>query len=157
MTELDRAVEAWDLFRRSCVREGRDGLTMLEGPAPGGLPVWPYSQALAAAVDMAMLTGDDSEADRWVAGLAPYARGDGYTPKPGQRRRYYDDNAWMGPALTQLHLQTGDAGILEHARRVFGFVAEGQDLTAGCGGWRAGGRGTRARPPRPQRRRYGST
>ena len=131
MTALDRAVEAWDLFRRSCVREGRDGLTMLEGPGAGRAPVWPYSQALAAAVDLAMVTGDHSEADRWVAGLAPYARGDGYTPMPRQRRRYYDDNAWIGLALTQLHLQTGDAGMLEHARRVFRFVAEGQDPDGG--------------------------
>jgi hypothetical protein len=131
VTALDRAVEAWDRFRRSCVREGRNGLTMLEGPDAGRAPVWPYSQTLAAAVDMAMLTGDDSEADRWVAGLAPYARGDGYTPMPRQRRRYYDDNAWIGLALTQLHLQTGDAGTVEHARRVFGFVAEGQDPDGG--------------------------
>jgi len=131
VTALDRAVEAWDLFRRSCVREGPDGLTMLEGPKARRAPVWPYSQALAAAVDMALLTGDRSEADRWVAGLAPYARGDGYTPMPGQRRRYYDDNAWIGLAMTQLHLQTGDAGALEHARRVFRFVAQGQDADGG--------------------------
>ena len=131
MRALDRAVEAWDLFRRSCIREGRDGLTMLEGPDGGRAPVWPYSQALAAAVDMAMLTGDRAEADRWIAGLAPYTRGDGYTPMPGQRRRYYDDNAWIGLALTQLHLQTGDARTLEHARRVFRFVAEGQDPDGG--------------------------
>jgi hypothetical protein len=131
VTALDRAVEAWDLFRRSCVRQGPDGLTMLEGPEARRAPVWPYSQALAAAVDMALLTGDRSEADRWVAGLAPYARGDGYTPMPGQRRRYYDDNAWIGLAMTQLHLQTGDAGALEHARRVFRFVAQGQDDDGG--------------------------
>ena len=86
MTAPDRAIEAWDLFRRSCIREDPDGLTMLEGPGAGQAPVWPYSQALTAAVDMAMLTGDHSEAERWAAGLAPFTRGDGYTPMPGQRR-----------------------------------------------------------------------
>jgi hypothetical protein len=93
--------------------------------------VWPYGQALAAAVDIALLTGDPKEAERWVAGLAPYARGDGYTPMPGQRRRYYDDNAWIGLALVQFHLQTGQAEPLAQARRVFRFVTEGQDPDGG--------------------------
>ena len=106
---------------------------------------------------MAMLTGDHSEADRWVAGLAPYARGDGYTPMPGQRRRYYDDNAWIGLALTQLHLQTGDAGVLEHARRVFRFVAQGQDADGGVR-WVEGRRSRNTCSTAPAARwRYGST
>ncbi len=126
-----RALEGWASLRSACVREDADGLTLLEGPGGNRAPVWPFSQALAATVDLAMATGDPSDAERFVAGLERYRRGDGYVPKPGQRRRYYDDNAWIGLALVQLHLQTGDDRHIEHARRTLRFIAEGQDADGG--------------------------
>ena len=58
-------------------------------------------------------------------------------PMPRQRRRYYDDNAWIGLVLRQLHLQTGDAGGSSAPGSVFRFVARG----AGSRRRRAVGRG----------------
>ena len=66
-----------------------------------------------------------------MIGLRPYAAGDGYLPAPGGRRRYYDDNAWIGLCFAQLHLQTGEARWLRRARKVFRFVREGQDPDGG--------------------------
>jgi uncharacterized protein YyaL (SSP411 family) len=66
-----------------------------------------------------------------VIGLRRYAAGDGYLPAPGDRRRYFDDNAWIGLCFAQLHLQTGEARWLRRARKVFRFVREGQDPDGG--------------------------
>jgi Glycosyl hydrolase family 76 len=93
--------------------------------------VWPVSQVLAAAIDLAELTGAYDDAERLVLGLRPYAAGDGFLPAPGDRRRYYDDNAWIGLCFAQLHGQTGEARWLRRARTVFRFVREGQDPDGG--------------------------
>src|SRR5262249_47784076 len=123
----DRALEAWSAVRRSCLVDGPNGsLRVLEGPGGELAPVWPVSQVLAAATDLALLSGDYDDAERLVRGLRDYQRGDGYPPKPGRRRRYYDDNAWIGLCFAQLHLQTGDERWLRRARRVLAFVREGQ-------------------------------
>jgi hypothetical protein len=89
------------------------------------------SQVLAAAIDLGELTGDLDAAERLVVGLRPYAAGDGYLPSPGDRRRYFDDNAWIGLCFAQLHLQTGEARWLRRTRKVFRFVREGQDPDGG--------------------------
>lgn len=128
-----RAFEAWQSLSTACLRTG-DGasLAVRERPARRKLaPVWPVSQVLAAAVDLAELTGDDDVVRRLLAGLRPYAAGDGYAPTPGARRRYYDDNAWIGLCFAQLHLQTGEATWLREARTLFRFVREGQDADGG--------------------------
>jgi hypothetical protein len=89
------------------------------------------SQVLAAAIDIADLTGGYDDVERLAIGLRRYASGDGYLPAPGDRRRYYDDNAWIGLCFAQLHLQTGEARWLRRARKVFRFVREGQDPDGG--------------------------
>jgi hypothetical protein len=89
------------------------------------------SQVIAAAVDLAELTGDPDDVERLVLGLRAYAAGDGFLPLPGDRLRYYDDNAWIGLCFAQMHLQTGEARWLRRARKVFRFVREGQDPDGG--------------------------
>ena len=133
---LDRsawAFEAWQALSIACLRPGDDGsLVVRERPGHRKLaPVWPVSQVLAAAADVAELTGDYDVVERLVIGLKPYTAGDGYLPTPGDRRRYFDDNAWIGLCFAQLHLQTGEARWLRKARKVFGFVREGQDSDGG--------------------------
>ena len=132
-THADRAFEAWGSLARSCLRPGEVGaLQVLQRPGRRKLaPVWPVSQVLAAAVDLAELTGDYEMVEGLVAGLRPYAAGDGYLPAPGDRRRYFDDNAWIGLCFAQLHLQTGEVRWLRRARKVFRFVREGQDPDGG--------------------------
>lgn len=129
----DRALEAWESLSRACLRPGDHGsLLVRERPGRRKLgPVWPVSQVLAAAIDLAELTGDLDDVDRLVIGLRTYAAGDGFLPAPGDRRRYYDDNAWIGLCFAQLHLQTGEARWLRRARKVFRFVREGQDPDGG--------------------------
>ena len=128
-----RAFEAWQSLSVACLRPGERGsLVVRERPVGRKLaPVWPVSQVLAAAVDLAELTGDYDVVERLVIGLKPFAAGDGYLPAPGDRRRYYDDNAWIGLCFAQLHLQTGDARWLRRARKVMRFVREGQDSDGG--------------------------
>ena len=123
-----RARDAWYTLTQTFLRPGpHDSLEVREGPGAGRAPLWPLSQVLAAAVDVGGLTGDLAEAEALVRGLAPFRRGDAYTPRPRRRRRYFDDNAWIGLELVRLHARTGDAAHLAHARRVFDFVATGQD------------------------------
>jgi Glycosyl hydrolase family 76 len=132
-TRTGRAIEAWHALTQTCLRAGDDGaLVVLERPNRRKLaPVWPVSQVLAAAVDVADLTGDYDDVERLVVGLRPYAAGDGYVPAPGDRRRYFDDNAWLGLSFAQLHLQTGEVRWLRRARKVFRFVQEGRDPAGG--------------------------
>ncbi len=128
-----RAFEAWQALSVACLRPGDQGsLVVRERPAGRKLaPVWPVSQVLAAAVDLAELTGDVGVVERLVIGLRPYAAGDGYLPAPGDRRRYFDDNAWIGLCFAQLHLQTGEPRWLRRAWKIFRFVREGQDPDGG--------------------------
>lgn len=132
-SRVDRAFEAWGSLARACLRSGDHGsLGVLERAGRRTLaPLWPVSQVLAAAIDLAELTGSCDDVERLVRGLRPYAAGDGYLPSPGDRRRYYDDNAWIGLCFAQLHLQTGEARWLRRARKVFRFVREGQDPDGG--------------------------
>jgi hypothetical protein len=128
----DRALGAWEPLRRSCLVDGPNGsLQVLEGPGGELAPIWPVSQVLAAAIDLSMLTDDLDDAELIVRGMRDYERGDGYVPKPGQRRHYFDDNAWLGLCFAQLHVQTGEERWLRRARRVFAFVREGQDADGG--------------------------
>src|SRR5687768_13983908 len=112
VSRTDRAFLAWDALARTSLRPGDDGsLAVLERPGRRRTklaPVWPVSQVLAAAIDLAGLSGSYDDVERLVLGLRPYAAGDGYLPAPGDRRRYYDDNAWIGLCFAQLHLQTGE-------------------------------------------------
>ncbi len=128
-----RAFEAWESLSIACLRPAHAGaLTVRERPGGRRLaPVWPVSQVLAAAVDLAELTADYGAVERLVVGLRPYAAGDGYLPAPGDRRRYFDDNAWIGLCFAQLHLQTGEGRWLRRARKVFRLVREGQDPDGG--------------------------
>jgi hypothetical protein len=128
---IDQAIEAWTSLSRTCLRRDGDTLLVREGPGGRLAPAWPVSQVLAAAIDVALLTGQTDEVDALIRGLRRYERGTGYTPMPGQRRRYYDDNAWIGLCFAQLHLQTREDRWLRGARRVFSFVREGADADGG--------------------------
>jgi hypothetical protein len=128
-----RAREAWQALSAACI-ERDDGIAIVaEGPGGGRAPLWPFGQVLAAAIDIAALTGGYEQVDALVRGLEPYRAGDGYAARPGRwrRRRYFDDNAWIGLALMQLHLQTGERSHLDAAQRMFGFVSTGQDPSGG--------------------------
>jgi hypothetical protein len=127
-----RAREAWDTLIQTFCRPGANGaLEVWEGRTAGRAPLWPVSQVLAAAVDVGAMTGDPTDAEALVRGLRSFRRGGAYAPRPRLRRRYFDDNAWIGIELCRLSSLTGDPAHLAHARRVFDFVATGQDPDGG--------------------------
>ncbi|MHB2016533.1 MAG: glycoside hydrolase family 76 protein [Candidatus Xenobia bacterium] len=92
--------------------------------------VWPYGQAMAAALDQARVTGNYQEFNQLVAGLQAYRLpGGGYAPgtllgEP-HGKPFYDDNAWIGLDFVQAYNQTHDAAYLHQAEEVFNFLKTG--------------------------------
>jgi hypothetical protein len=125
---VDRALEAWAALEKRCLRRLGRSTMALDGPgrSSGGASLWTLSQVLMAAIDVADLTGDRGVVDGLLHGLQRYRIDAGYGPFPGQRVRYYDDNAWI--ALVQLYLVTtaDRTDLLTDAVRTFGFVASGE-------------------------------
>lgn len=127
-----RARDAWEALTANFLRPGAEGVVdVWEGATGRRAPLWPVSQVLAAAIDVGNLTGDHADAGSLARGLAAFRRGEAYAPRPRQRRRYFDDNAWIGLELARLHALSGDPAYLSHARRVCAFVATGQDPDGG--------------------------
>jgi uncharacterized protein YyaL (SSP411 family) len=90
-------------------------------------PVWPHSQAAAAAMDVAVTCGGWATARLSVAGLERFRRGRSYDPyvRGRDHDRFYDDNAWIGLDLIQAFEISGEARYLERAKRVFSFLERG--------------------------------
>lgn len=124
---IEHALAAWQALRDRCiVRRRLGGTIVLDGPGRSSSPValWPLSQVLAASVDLAHLTGEWDDVDVIVGVLGRYRVGEAFAALPGDRIRYFDDNAWVALALLQ-------AGWIEHARALFPFLAAGTDRRGG--------------------------
>jgi len=144
-----RARDAWRILHdTSMVRRGGRQLLVMDGPGrqSGVAAVWPMSQVVAAALDLARLDIDGSHGDAAVvddlgATLERYRWGDGYAPYPGGQERYFDDNAWVGLDFMQAHGQLEgrpvDSLWLHKAKRTFGVVVAGQDDDGGVR-WKEG-------------------
>ena len=91
----------------------RGSLTVCEPGGRRAVPLWPFSQVLHAATFVGA-----AESASLLSTLESYRRGSAYAERPRGRRRYYDDNAWIGLSL----LAHGDT---DGARRVLGFLREG--------------------------------
>ena len=138
-----RARDAWRLLlATSTVPRGGGQLLVMDGPGrdAGIAAVWPLSQVVAAALDLARLDGDGSHGDAATVEalsrtLELYRRGDGYAPHPAAGELYYDDNAWVGLDAVQAHVQLpdrpADSRWLHTAKRTFGAVVSGQDADGG--------------------------
>ena len=102
--------------------------------------VWPFSQALAATIDLSgMRSGGgpyrDAVGDR-LTGLQAYWNGgttppgyDSYVRPPlgGGGDKFYDDNEWIGLELVQRYRMTGDSAALSRARQIFDLLVFGWD------------------------------
>ena len=126
----------------------RDGLYRRDGRLhrPGtAAHLWPFSRALVATLDLAGIGDDlsgDFDADAAIAArleaLERYWDPSGDPPayssdvrgSASRRRRYYDDNAWVGLALVQLERMRPGSGYLERAEELFRFAASGWDRRA---------------------------
>lgn len=145
----DRARASWDALLDACGRAEDHELAITEPPfiQTTRAAVWPLSQVLAAAMDLAGLDHHgpgvphdfDAEVDRLLAGLEHHRRGDAYSAYPSEHLRYYDDNAWVGLGLVQWHAQRNRDRDLVAARRVFEFAARGEHGDGGVH-WREGRR-----------------
>lgn len=133
-TNEERAIAAWGALLRTCASLDGSALIMRESPA-GRKPaaVWPLGQAIVAATDLVALGHDRAHLEGLLMTLRRYRDSEdgGYSPTPGARRRFFDDNAWIGLAFAQLHLQTADERFFRAARRALGFVRRGEDPKGG--------------------------
>lgn len=136
-SHAERAREAWRALAVNCTWNRGGERFALEGPGRGsaGAPLWPLSQVLAAAIDVAGLQARADEppghdSDGLVTGLRRglerYRIKEAYGPNPGVRNRYYDDNCWIALDLLRLYELTGDQTAAADAKRIFGFVAGGE-------------------------------
>lgn len=112
--------------------------------------LWPYSQAMAGAIEIATTPGPPgatagqdaaSSVASWVRGLANYwepARGAynaSVRPPLGiEAFTYYDDNAWAGIDLARAYEVTHDPSTLAQAKAIFAFETTGWAQTAPCQG-----------------------
>jgi hypothetical protein len=130
----ERALAAWRALLATCAR--RDGNVLRIREAPARRPpaaVWPIGQAIAAGVDLLAAGHDVGDDVRGlIRSLHPYRRDDGgWAPTPRARRRYFDDNAWLGLAFARLHATTGDPSALDRATNALRFVERGEDPEGG--------------------------
>ncbi len=127
-SDLDRARSAWAPIDALLRRPRLLPPSLRDGPWPGAgvAAVWGLSQVIAAGAQLLALGAlDPATMTTLLRVLHRYADGTGYDAFPGDRPRYYDDNAWIGLDFVQLHLATGDEGHLADAARVLSFVRQG--------------------------------
>jgi predicted alpha-1,6-mannanase (GH76 family) len=77
------------------------------------------------------LADRDTIVDPLLRALERYRSAHGYGPFPGDRARYYDDNAWIALDLLQLHATIHDDELLSQAIDLFGFLREGEGPAGG--------------------------
>ncbi|MGF1663704.1 MAG: hypothetical protein ACFCVG_14790, partial [Kineosporiaceae bacterium] len=114
----DLATRLWQALARAHLRPRARAVVRDAGGRPAAL--WPLTQVLHAAV----LAHDAGVPDPAVAGIArslaryDTSRGWTATPRPHLWRVVYrDDNAWLGLALAQGLLLTGDPRLAAPAQR----------------------------------------
>ncbi|MBX5446746.1 glycoside hydrolase family 76 protein [Sphaerobacter sp.] len=137
---LDRAVACYAAMQRHFY-DARRKLYREPGGGPGGFAfLWPFSQALAATVDLVALPLVRDRylpdlADR-LDGLERYWNPDSRPPaydsgvrswRAGGGDQFYDDNEWVGLALARAYQLTWDAAAIQRAWDVFEFVISGWD------------------------------
>jgi hypothetical protein len=119
-------VDAWRALERASFRRTwfRRRLRVTDGPGRRSpVALWGFVHVLWGANDLHRL-GHPPPIDELVSLIEDYRWGDGYAAKPHTRRRYHDDNAWLG--LVALRL-----GDRARARRILGFVRTGEDPNGG--------------------------
>ncbi|MEU9473183.1 glycoside hydrolase family 76 protein [Streptomyces avermitilis] len=141
---LARAVAAYSALGRHFGTNDGSGLVREQVPAAADdKPYsyeWPYSQVHIAALDLTAVdaTYESELTERAKAQEHFWNAAGGTTELPGYDSypvapygsggdMFYDDNAWVGLAKVQRHLQTGDAAALARAKDIFALVRSGWD------------------------------
>ncbi|TMK34114.1 MAG: hypothetical protein E6G58_12265 [Actinobacteria bacterium] len=117
--------DAWEALVRSAFRRSwRGRLRVTDGPGRRSqAALWGLVHVLWAAADLREL-GAVVPLDELVGLVKTFRRGAGFAAKPRTRRRYFDDNAWLG--LVALALP--DPGL---ASELLSFVKTGEDPSGG--------------------------
>ena len=119
---LGSAHAGWQALRPS-FRPVADRYLVHERRKRSSIPLWPFSQVLHTAMTLAP---HDHEAHHdlplLINTLETFRRDSAYSERPTNRRRYYDDNAWI--ALAELNYADRHAGRAV-ATRVMGFLEQG--------------------------------
>jgi len=125
---LDRALAAWRPIEGLLHRPRFFAPSLRDGPWVNAsiAAVWGLSQVLAAAAQLRMLGAIDADVVKALLRVLERHRdGSGYDAFPGDRPRYYDDNAWVGLDFVQLELAGTPGGYGLEAARVLGFLQQG--------------------------------
>lgn len=130
-----RAVAAWESLAASGLVRRHGGLVLAkDGPrrrAPISA-VWPFGQAIAAAAAMVGLGHLDApNLDGMVRALEHYRVRDAYGAFPGERHRYFDDNAWIALDLLQISALLDDPAKVAAAKALLGFLSTGEGVDGG--------------------------
>ena len=117
--------DAWDALVRAATRRRRGRLQVLDGAGQrSAASLWTLVHVLWALGDLEAVGVTADESSEFVNHIDRYRWGDGFAAKPSTRRRYFDDNAWLG--LAALHL-----GRRDLAEEAFDFVRTGEDPAGG--------------------------
>jgi len=118
-------LDAWNALVRSAFRRTwRGRLRVTDGaPRRGQAALWGLVHVLWAATDLRHL-GFEVPLEELMDLVKTFRRGAGFVAKPRTRRRYFDDNAWLG--LVALALPAP-----ELAREILPFVQTGEDPDGG--------------------------
>lgn len=127
-TNRERAAAAWAPIQVLLRRPRILAPSLRDGPWANAniAAVWGLSQVLAAATHLLGLDAIDPAAvTTLLRVLERHRDGSGYDAFPGDRPRYYDDNAWIGLDFVQLRLTTGVESYESQARHVLEFLTQG--------------------------------
>ena len=125
-----RAVSSWQACERAGIRR-RGGRARVKEPAGlRAVPLWPFSQVLhtATVLSDAHLIARRVPHELLVT-LETYRAGTAYAERPTNKRRYFDDNAWIALAL----IDYGTKDSLDSAARIFRFLEQGSDVIPNVG------------------------
>ncbi|MBI4616071.1 MAG: hypothetical protein HY720_20815 [Planctomycetes bacterium] len=126
----DRARSSWEAVENEMSIPAEPGLYQDRENNPLWLAsAWPHSQAVAAQLELAALTGDYTKAEELLEATEKYRHGNAYAPGlfkvDGTTKRLWDDNLWIGLDFMQAYRQTGDPRWLERAEGLYDFMEEG--------------------------------
>jgi len=119
---LSRAQTAWQALRPSFKSVG-DRYVVHEKRKRSSIPLWPFSQVLHTAMTLAPHdTHAAHDLGLLINTLETFRRDAAYSERPNNRRRYYDDNAWIALAELEHGDQRAGHGV---AARVMTFLEQG--------------------------------
>jgi hypothetical protein len=118
-------VEAWAALERVAIPRRRGRPRVLEGDGRRtAASLWTLIHVLWALGDLRRLHPAGDAKPDIVNYVDRYRWRDGFAARPGTRRRFFDDDAWLG--LAALHL-----GKRDLAAEALAFVRTGQDAAGG--------------------------